>query len=93
MISEKYTRRELNFFDLFANVKFWFFKKYYKLFKAKKETDSNRISSDANEYAMNCLSRSEVLFKKGLEVFEEDICVEKMLRSIHKLQAAVAAIV
>lgn len=39
------------------------------------------------------MSRTEVLFYKGLKIFEDDICIENILRSIHKLQAAVAAIV
>jgi hypothetical protein len=39
------------------------------------------------------LSKTEVLFKKGLHVFEDEICVESILRSIHKLQASMAAVV
>lgn len=39
------------------------------------------------------LSRTEVLFKKGLHVFEDEICVESILRSIHKLQASMAAVI
>ena len=39
------------------------------------------------------MSRTEVLFYKGLKIFEDDICIENILRSIHKLQAAVAALV
>ena len=42
---------------------------------------------------MSCLTRTEVLFRKGLEVFEDDICLENIMRSIHKLQGAVAAII
>ena len=38
------------------------------------------------------LSRTEVLFKKGLAVFEDEICIESILRSIHKLQGSVAAL-
>ena len=54
---------------------------------------NKNISDPSDEYAINSLSRSEVLFYKGLHIFEDDICVENILRSIHKLQAAVAAIV
>ena len=68
--------------DLFAPVKFNFFKYYFKFCKSRK-TEKNDKKSD--EYAINSLSRSEVLFYKGLKIFEEDICVENILRSIHKL--------
>ena len=54
---------------------------------------NKNLSDPSEEYAINSLSRSEVLFYKGLHIFEDDICVENILRSIHKLQAAVAAIV
>ena len=76
--SKRFSHRELSFFDLFANVKYSFFLAFNKLIKRLDETE-------AHELAMNSLTRTEVLFKKGLHVFEEDICLEGILRSIHKL--------
>ena len=98
--TKSFIHRELTWSDLLAPLKFAMYKFYYTTCKksrrqkdgaSQKEKKSKRDASD--EYAINSLSRSEVLFYKGLHIFEDDICVESILRSIHKLQAAVAAII
>ena len=86
---KKFVHRELTWLDLLSPFKFQFYKLYYRCFKDKK----GNCKSRADEYAINSLSRTEVLFYKGLQIFEDDICIENILRSIHKLQSAVAALV
>ena len=90
--TKSFIHRELTWSDLLAPLKFAMYKFYYTTCKKsrrhkdgalQKEKKQKRDPSD--EYAINSLSRSEVLFYKGLHIFEDDICVESILRSIHKL--------
>ena len=38
------------------------------------------------------MSDGQVAFKKGIEIFEDEICIESLLRCVHKLQSAVAVL-
>ena len=69
------------------------YKLYFKIFVGRKSKAKKGHKDPSAEFAMNSLSRTEVLFYKGLHIFEDDICIENILRSIHKLQGAVAALV
>jgi hypothetical protein len=42
--------------------------------------------------AWDSLTEGQVIFKKGIELFEDDICIEQLLRSVNKLQSAVATL-
>lgn len=96
--TKSFIHRELTWSDLLAPLKFAIYKFYYTKCKSRRHKDGalkekKHKRDPSDEYAINSLSRSEVLFYKGLHIFEDDICVESILRSIHKLQAAVAAII
>ena len=42
--------------------------------------------------AWNTLSEGQIIFIKGIQMFEDEICIEALLRSINKLQSAVACL-
>ena len=42
--------------------------------------------------AWDALSEGQVIYKKGIKMFEDDICIEALLRQVNKLQSAVASL-
>ena len=71
--------------DLFAEIKYGLYYFFYGTICRMKEPELSK-------FVMSRLTDTQIIFFKGQEIFNEDICIENLLRSVHKLQSAVAAL-
>jgi hypothetical protein len=71
-----FVHKELSPFDIFADLKLGFYSLWYGL--THDEETSEKL-------AWGKLSEGQVIYKKGIEIFEDEICIEALLRSVHKL--------
>ena len=78
-----FIHRVLTPWDLLGEIKFSYFSWWY---------GRKHDSETAEQLAWDSLSEGQVIFKKGIELFEDDICIESLLRCVNKLQSAVATL-
>jgi hypothetical protein len=77
---------KIGFFDIFVPFKLMFWKFLYG-------SVNGFESSKINEKVMGRLNKSEKFFNMAQEFFDDDVCVETLIRAVHKLQASVAALI
>ena len=69
---------------MFASFKFQFWELIYTLRCFK----SNEATKKANSH----LTPGQYYFKMGQEFFNDEACIETLIRNVHKLQSSVAAL-
>ena len=66
---KKFTHHELGYLDIFANIKYGFWRFIYGTFTSAK-------GLELKDKAISHMSQTQVMFMKGLENSEADVCIE-----------------